>query len=637
MFNVLFRCRYTHVLLLAALLGMSFSAIAQTGHGIGILKECDSPVRICSADNQDVICPSLDECTTRQCDLSIPDTVVCRFTATYNDSFGDTISILQAFDNLDPFGTPIRSPSVGDARISDAGGNTTCVVGAFAPCSIGPDQGGGAGFVEFTDDNYVPSVDAVDPTLLPDPLVDQALIQVQDQCDGTPDAGCNTGTNFAAFTSQTDLVDGCIPGDPIDCDDGDACTIDACVPETGCMYTPVVCDDGDVCTTDTCDPATGCVFTPGALNCDDNDVCTTDTCDPITGCVNTPGALDCDDNDVCTTDTCDPITGCVNTPGALDCDDNDVCTTDTCDPITGCVNTPGALDCDDNDVCTTDTCDPITGCVNTPGALNCDDNDVCTTDICDPIDGCVNTPGALNCDDGDICTDDFCDPIDGCFSIPADPLPPECVGAEICRTPGFWGARGGTEKSPKSQNITQAVIDSVLPGGLEVCGTFITNTDLGSSQSAIEAVCVSVKGVQERQLVRQLTAAALNCVLGDCSPATTTLVADCNTVCDTGVGDMGMCIDALDCFNNGGVWDSGSCLYNPGYCAVSGALCEADEDCAGFDEICELVETCHDRDLCPDFDDDGMINGSDFCFEPPGPASSPKKCNAARKNGTYVP
>ncbi len=99
------------------------------------------------------------------------------------------------------------------------------------------------------------------------------------------------------------------------------------------------------------------------------------------------------------------------------------------------------------------------------------------------------------------------------------------------------------------------------------------------------------------------------------------------------------CIDQLDCFNNGGLWDSvsGMCLTGVGSCEVSGEYCDDATPCEGIGEICIPDETCHDRNLCPDFEDDGEINGSDFCFEPPGPAGSTGACNVARKNDVYVP
>jgi hypothetical protein len=360
------------------------------------------------------------------------------------------------------------------------------------------------------------------------------------------------------------------------------------------------------------------------------------------------------------TSGCDPVTNQTLQAGAsvtvadaceedpLDCPpDNDLCTTDfECDPAVGCPP-PEDIVCDpDNDLCTNDfLCDTDTGLCPPPEDIVCDpDNDLCTTDYeCDTDTGLCPPPSDPKiCDpreDGVIC--DLCDSGTG-ECIAEVPVPDRCLppGNERCRTPGFWGARGGIEKAPKSQNITQAVIDQAILEngfGLPVCGIYIDNTDLLSNFSAIEAMCVSVKGVTERQLVRQLTAAALNCVLGDCNVAHTAMLAGCNTVCDTGVGDAGMCIDALDCFNNGGDWDGTMCTTGAGYCEIGGEACDDVNTCVGLGDSCLPGDSCHDRDLCPDFDDDGAINGSDFCFEPPGPASSPRKCNAARKNDVYVP
>jgi len=495
-----------------AFLGFSVQAWAQTGHGVGIQKQCETAPRVCSVDNEDTVCPDTDACNPRECDESIEDQLICTWTISHNDTFGDTITLHQSFDVIDPLlgGLQIRSPAAGNAEITFVNGNTTCTIGGALPCQIGPDQGGGIGSVVFTDDSFIPS----DYVGLPDPLVDQANVQVQDSCDqaGVGGGGCNTNLNFVQFTAQTDLVDGCIDGTPPDCDDGD--------------------------------------------------------------------------------------------------------------------------------VCTTDVCDPIDGCVNTPGALDCDDNDVCTTDVCDPIDGCVNTPGALDCDDGDECTIDSCDPIEGCVHE-ADPA---CGGEAICRTPGFWATHAGTEKN-RSTNITQEVIDSV--GGLNVCGTQITNTVAGNSMSAVEAMCVAVKGDTQRQLVRQLTAAALNCVMSggdsDCvGGPIEELFADCNDACQGFASDLSMneCIGQIDCFNNGGFWADGHCTFNPGACSLSGGLCDVDDDqCAGgVGDVCEPdpQESCHERELCQ-VDEFGDPIDDGLCYIPPGPAGSSGECNVAKKNDVYVP
>ena len=218
-------------------------------------------------------------------------------------------------------------------------------------------------------------------------------------------------------------------------------------------------------------------------------------------------------------------------------------------------------------------------------------------------------------------------------------------GMEICRTIGFWGARGGDEKAPKSQNVTLQVLcgeDEVCDEdeGLTVCGVDITDTDLNSPNSAIEAICQSPKGDQQIQLMRQLTGAFLNCNLGECSQSTLDMIEACDQACIDNEGDLAACIGEVDCFNNGGTWDEVmGCTY-PGTCTADGEFCLADEDCApvlGEDNYCVTDENCHDRDACPDWYDNGELDGSDFCFEPLGPASSPKKCQQARKNELTLP
>jgi len=179
---------------------------------------------------------------------------------------------------------------------------------------------------------------------------------------------------------------------------------------------------------------------------------------------------------------------------------------------------------------------------------------------------------------------------------------------EICRTPGFWGTHAGREKS-RSQNITQAVINAA-GGCIEVCGEIIDNTVLNSADSAVEAICVSPRGDQRLQLVRQLTAAALNCIITNGNPDCTGVSVEevfqtCNASCASGDPSApDTCIGLLDCFNNGGTIDgSGNC--------VTGA-----------------PNNCHDRLLVND-----SLN---LNFEPPGPAGSSNECNAARDNTCTV-
>ncbi len=352
------------------------------------------------------------------------------------------------------------------------------------------------------------------------------------------------------------------------------------------------------------------MYTPNPP-CNDSNACTTDTCNPATGCVYTPNPP-CNDNNACTTDTCVPATGCVYTPNIV-CNDNNACTTDTCVPETGCVYTPNPP-CNDSNACTTDTCDPAIGCVYTPNPP-CNDNDACTTDTCVPATGCVYTPNAP-CDDGDPCTDDTCDPASGCVYTPND----QC--AFICRTPGYWATHSSTAKSACS-DVTGAVIE-MGGGSINICGECLTNAanghtpGAGDAASAVEAMCVAVKGQQARQLARQLTAAALNCIISggaaDCSGTQNSDVFSlCNQGCAVAVGNspdplpegfnMGWCIAAIDCLNNGfGLPTEAGCGASTG---------------------------CHDRALPWD-----MIPRPANC-NGPAPASS-EKCQAAKDSGCGV-
>ena len=229
------------------------------------------------------------------------------------------------------------------------------------------------------------------------------------------------------------------------CNDGNACTVDRCLPGTETCQPPaqrpaVDCNDSETCTTDSCNPASGCVYTPrtGASCSDGNDCTGSDQCNasgqcggtPITGCC--LNNADCNDDKACTVDTCNLATKtCTNTE--KNCADTNACTVDACDPLSGaCVHPP--KDCDDNNPCTADSCDSSGTCVHTPvptgtscsdgnacnGAetcqsgvctgpvttFTCDDHNPCTTDTCTPLGGCASTPVANGtaCDDNNVCT-----------------------------------------------------------------------------------------------------------------------------------------------------------------------------------------------------------------------------------------
>ena len=280
-----------------------------------------------------------------------------------------------------------------------------------------------------------------------------------DSCD--PQAGCTTeptdgpcDDGNACTEGETCSAGECAGGTPLDCNDANICTADACLASSGCKHSyavgqcndgtactvddackkgvcignPVECPEGDVCLEVTCDPETGdCV--EQAEDCDDGDVCTSDACAVAEGCQH--GPVVCLDGDLCTVGSCDADAGgcvfddvvcepadachtsaCQGASGnciekEIDCTDDDPCTLDGCG-ADGCTNE--TVICDDGEPCTEDVCSADDGsCVATP--IDCDDEDTCTTDAC--IDGECSYVD-VSCDDDNLCTDDDCDSVSGC-------------------------------------------------------------------------------------------------------------------------------------------------------------------------------------------------------------------------------
>ncbi len=151
----------------------------------------------------------------------------------------------------------------------------------------------------FVDDLGVKSGDIVASATSCYGRCDKFQVGAKCQCD----AGC---IKFKDCCSDYQLI--CAPGcqSKADCDDGNACTIDACDAGSGkCSSVPAKdgfsCEDGSKCTLKEVCKAGKC--TAGSTkSCDDNDICTIDACDASTGkCTSTPakdgGA--CDDGRIC--------------------------------------------------------------------------------------------------------------------------------------------------------------------------------------------------------------------------------------------------------------------------------------------------------------------------------------------------
>ncbi len=143
------------------------------------------------------------------------------------------------------------------------------------------------------------------------------------------------------------------------CDDGLACTDDACGADGSCTFaaraeccqTAFECDDGDACTDDVCPlPGEACAHTAragcctSAADCNDANACTEDVC-ADQHCKNAPICCvenaDCDDGDACTAGTCSAgqcryAYACCAVDA--DCDDAQDCTIDACQAGGLCTN-----------------------------------------------------------------------------------------------------------------------------------------------------------------------------------------------------------------------------------------------------------------------------------------------------------
>lgn len=170
-----------------------------------------------------------------------------------------------------------------------------------------------------------------------------------DSCD--PGTGCfHLGTGGVCSdgnlctSGDTCQSTGCT-GTPVVCTDGNPCTSDGCQSQTGfCSFIFLSgpgCEDGNLCTLNDICKSGAC--TPGVLrNCADGDACTIDGCIPGAGTCTYSTAQDgtaCEDNSLCTFgDACTAGT-CHGT--AKSCDDGQACTSDSCSPSSGlCSSSP---------------------------------------------------------------------------------------------------------------------------------------------------------------------------------------------------------------------------------------------------------------------------------------------------------
>jgi hypothetical protein len=99
-----------------------------------------------------------------------------------------------------------------------------------------------------------------------------------------PDCTSSTPCVVAAFSLdagacvQTPLTNG------VACTDPSGCLVDAACLDGQCLGQPLSCDDGNACTTDVCTPKAGCQHLPAGDQCPSSDPCLAPSCDPLLGC-----------------------------------------------------------------------------------------------------------------------------------------------------------------------------------------------------------------------------------------------------------------------------------------------------------------------------------------------------------------
>jgi hypothetical protein len=614
--RILLRCTGLVVLAVVALVLLPAAAQAQAQHGAQFAKSCQQNINRCATDSD---CADANECTDDVCATTGDpgsNMIDCLFTVTNTDGFQDSLTILQATDTVtNGTGAPLSSDAIlvvstsgtvsgpGCDADSDIGG-TAAVPDPTETCTLAF----GAS-ITFRSNFY--TVQAADPT----PLTDLAIASVLDECDSPTTEGCSNSPSPGGFGASSTVVPGCsnpvvAPSTPCGTDtDGNDCTAPGCTAAGVCDQAHNLDAPSTPCGTDT--DGNDCT----APGCDAAGVCQQNH---ILDAPSTPCGTDADPTD-CVTPGCTAAGECSqthsnvadSTPCGTDTDGNDCtapgCLAGSCDQthILDAASTPCGTDADPTD-CATPGCTAAGECSQTHNPVAA--STPCGTDT-----------------DGLTCTIPGCTATGECSQTHVD----ECVGEEICRTPGFWGTHAcgvsGTCEKATSQNITLALITAFNDANdpnLTICGTEINNASVGNVNSALEAICVSPKGDSVLQLARQLMSAALNCIItnggnGDSCVSLTGAVCGgvsiedvfnaCNTACEAGSVTATVdtteinCIEVIDCFNNGGeTFDPVlGCLGNSG---------------------------CHEAEL-----DNGCVD-----FTPPGPAGSPKACNDARKNDVEI-
>jgi hypothetical protein len=159
-----------------------------------------------------------------------------------------------------------------------SGGASTSFTVTFAPMSLGPATGtvhmADAGTVALTG-NGLPACVSTNP------CATSAFDLMQRVCVETPLAEA-TPCSAPCLNGAGTCRGGFCVGNASSCVDGDACTLDVCTSDGGCLNPPLTCPVTDPCQAQFCDSATGC----GSQPVQDGTPCGDATCESAHICLN---------------------------------------------------------------------------------------------------------------------------------------------------------------------------------------------------------------------------------------------------------------------------------------------------------------------------------------------------------------
>ncbi len=300
-----------------------------------------------------------------------------------------------------PVGAGVSCDDAGFCTVGDACDGAGACAGAARDC--------GDGF-SCTTDSCDESTDSCASS------IDSAACVIEGACyadgESSPLGDCVVCDPARSSTEWSFALEGA------SCDDGEACTLDACDAAGSCASTARDCDDDLDCTADSCDAAGECAHEVALDTCVIDGACiATSTprdgapCEACRPAASTSAWSPVDEGQLCGAPSC---AGGLFT-GAATCDDAALCVTSAAVPCATGV-------CEDDVACLASACTSDTDC---PAAEYCDAV-TCQPDLAD----------GLPCDRGAACTGGLC-----AAGVCATPPPPgDESGGCGCRTAGNSGS-----------------------------------------------------------------------------------------------------------------------------------------------------------------------------------------------------